>query len=277
MIDANYRFVIALYCEALPIINFYNLKLIKDKEGIFKCYKNIKNTIGLIISGVGNINSAAATIYLYSIMFNSAKSIWINIGTGAHWKLKQGEIYHIKKVVSASYPKDVLYSNANINIIDSYEIFNVDKEEKEFKLKDKIYEMEAYGFLKTLEKFCYRELTCVIKIISDNSKSKPVNFSKYATDIVGSQTKIIDQILKEYIKLANQVDILDNILIDNVQDKFAISFSNKAKLSKLLNKVEFIEGENRLKKKIAQATNLKKLIRDLEKIIEQYTLEINNE
>ena len=30
--------------------------------------------------------------------------------------------------------------------------------------------MEAYGFMKTVEKFCERELICIIKIVSDNKK-----------------------------------------------------------------------------------------------------------
>ena len=277
MIEENYRFVIALYCEALPIINFYGLKLIQDKESIFKCYKNNQNTIGLVISGIGNINSAAATIYLKSTIFSSIKSIWINIGTGGHYKFKQGKIYHIKKVTSAIAPNDILYSSAVINNIESYEVFNVAKEETGFQVKDKIYEMEAYGFLKTLEKFSYRELTCIIKIISDNSKNKPSNFTEYATDIIDSKINTIDKILKEYLKLANEVDILDDALIDKVLKKFLMSFSNKEKVTKLLTKVEFIEGKNSLKKRIAQATHLKVLIRDLENIIKEYTLEINHE
>ena len=56
---------------------------------------------------------------------------------------KQGKIYHIKKVTSAIAPNDILYSSAVINNIESYEVFNVAKEETGFQVKDKIYELKS--------------------------------------------------------------------------------------------------------------------------------------
>lgn len=278
MVDENYRFVIALDCEALSIIRYYNLKLIKDTNNIFKCYKNDKESIWLIISGIGNINSAAATIYLNILSSNKANSIWINLGTGGHFNLKQGEIYHIKKVTASSIPNDSLYSNSCINnIIKTYEVINVDKEETNFLIKDKIYEMEAYGFLKIVEKFCYRELTCIIKVISDNNQNKPKVFEKYVTKIINQKINIIDNILKQYGKLANEIDLLDNTFNDMIKKKFTISFSNKIKVFRMITKAEYIVGKDSLKKTIVKTSSLKELIKKLDTIISTFTLKIDDE
>ena len=278
MITENFRFVIALDCEALPIIEFYNLDVYKETDGIFKCYKNSTNTIWLIISGIGNINSAAATIYLKKVSLSNKNSIWINLGTGGHYNLKPGNIYHIKAVTPSNNLNDVLYSNAVINnIIKNYEVYNVTNEERQFNFKDKIYEMEAYGFLKTTEKFTFRELTCVLKVISDNSEYKPKDFNKFAANIINSNLYLVDKLLRKFLTLSNKIEKPNDKLASEVFKKFQLSFSNKVKVSKLINKVEYILGEEKLRQILFTQNKQEDLIKELENVIKTYSLNLKHE
>ena len=58
------RWVIALKAEAKEIIKQYDL-ISFDHEGPFPVYKNKSQDIWLTISGIGQINSSAATIHLF--------------------------------------------------------------------------------------------------------------------------------------------------------------------------------------------------------------------
>ena len=58
------RWICALPSEAYPIINLFKLKLIHDLQP-YMTYRNEIGSHWLTISGVGGINCAAATTFLY--------------------------------------------------------------------------------------------------------------------------------------------------------------------------------------------------------------------
>ena len=84
-----------------------------------------------------------------------------------------GSIFNVQKISYENiYNKLNFYTSALFNnIIPSGELVSVDKVERKFPAKGKVYDMEGYGFIKTAEKFCDRELIYIIKIVSDNKKS----------------------------------------------------------------------------------------------------------
>ena len=76
----NLRLVIALNIEAAKIIQLYKLKKNYSYQNIFKIYNNLDLNIWLVVSGIGNVNTAAAAMYLYETSPKNNKNIWVNIG-----------------------------------------------------------------------------------------------------------------------------------------------------------------------------------------------------
>ena len=72
------RFVVALEAEAEPIIEDYDLKIIHGIN-LFKVYRNNSGNHWLIISGIGSINAAAASIFLYQHSNANKFSFWSQI------------------------------------------------------------------------------------------------------------------------------------------------------------------------------------------------------
>ena len=72
--DFSIKWVVALRSEATLIINFFRMKL-KSNCKLFKIYCNLDESHCLVISGIGKINSAAATTYLSQK--TSLKEFWI--------------------------------------------------------------------------------------------------------------------------------------------------------------------------------------------------------
>ena len=71
----NLRLVIALNIEATKIIELYKLKKNSSYQNIFTIYSNLDLNIWLVVSGIGNVNTAAATMYLYQTSPKNNKNI----------------------------------------------------------------------------------------------------------------------------------------------------------------------------------------------------------
>ena len=92
------KFVVALEAEAEPIIQDYGLKRI-HYINLFKVYRNNSGNHWLIISGIGCINAAAASIFLYQYSNANKSSFWFNIGIAGYFKGPAGEIFLVDKIL----------------------------------------------------------------------------------------------------------------------------------------------------------------------------------
>ena len=91
--------VIALKSEASPIISEFKMSLLSN-ESLFPIYTNRKLRHALIISGIGQINAAAATAYLASRCHAQKWTAWINIGIAGYSEELVGEIFQAIKVTN---------------------------------------------------------------------------------------------------------------------------------------------------------------------------------
>ena len=167
------RLVVALDSEAKPICSYFSLKLYNTEKVYFKIFHNINFNIWLVVSGVGNINAAIASTFLYFISNAPRWCLWLNVGTAGHYNKEIGDLYEIGKVSSNYDIRNVYFTGSVVNSkIPKADLITVNEEEKEFICKNSLYDMEALGFIKTVEKFTVRELICIIKVVSDNKTSK---------------------------------------------------------------------------------------------------------
>ena len=271
----QYRFVVAFDSEAKSIISFYKLKICDSSINAFKCYKNEKKNIWLVISGKGNINAAAASVLLKMISPDSNRNIWINIGIAGDAFSPVGSIHNIKKIINSKNEKETYYTNSIINSLASNSTaLNVEDEERTFKNERFVYEMESLGFIKTVEKFCARELICIFKIISDNRNNLPDNYMVLAHNIISKNMITIDSILEKYHNLSKYLKDPDFGLLELIQKKYHLSFSNKEKMKTIVTKISVILDKEDIIKEINNSNNLKCLFIKFEKVLSENIIRI---
>ena len=188
------NFVVALPCEAKPIISHFNLS--KRDSTLFKIYSNQDHSIRLIISGVGSSGSSRATKQLASVSDAGISTTWLNIGIGGHKDLPLGTSVLANKITDSQteqswFPQIVFDPQCLTASVKTFEnpVFNYPNND--------VVEMEASGFYSAAELYSTREMIHCIKIISDNSQSPA---GKITADIVEELISRNLSIIKELVR-----------------------------------------------------------------------------
>ena len=186
--------VVAMKREALPLINYWDLK-----ENSKKFYSNKKKKINLIISGIGKKRAENATIYLAEKTNNN--SFFLNIGIAGHKNYKLGEIILISKITDNktkySWYPSLLWKTK----IKKTPLITVSFPKIRY-TTNFLYDMEASGFFKGAREFVGPEMVQCIKIISDNKKSSILNISSNKIENwINNKITIIDKLIKEFLKV----------------------------------------------------------------------------
>ena len=196
------RWVVALRAEAKEIIDKYKLYSF-DHKSPFPIYRSKNQDIWLTISGVGQVNSAAASMYLYQISTKLQSSVWINIGI-AGFEKNYGEIFRIDKIISNNNKKTFYPSRVTKNNFSNATLMTVDKPGTNYSDKYMI-DMEGAAFFQTISKVSSHELILIIKIVSDNSRNKleTINTANIH-NLFKENFDYIEDCLSEYIKLSKE-------------------------------------------------------------------------
>ena len=196
------RWVVALRAEAKEIIDKYKLYSF-DHKGPFPIYRSKNQDIWLTISGVGQVNSAAASMYLYQISTKLQSSVWINIGI-AGFEKNYGEVFRIDKIISNNNKKTFYPSRVTKNNFSNATLMTVDKPGINYSDKYMI-DMEGAAFFQTISKVSSHELILIIKIVSDNSRNKleTINTANIH-NLFKENFDYIEDCLSEYIKLSKE-------------------------------------------------------------------------
>ena len=196
------RWVVALRAEAKEIIDKYKLYSF-DHKGPFPIYRSKNQDIWLTISGVGQVNSAAASMYLYQISTKLQSSVWINIGI-AGFEKNYGEVFRIDKIISNNNKKTFYPSRVTKNNFSNATLMTVDKPGINYSDKYMI-DMEGAAFFQTISKVSSHELILIIKIVSDNSRNKleSINTANIH-NLFKENFDYIEDCLSEYIKLSKE-------------------------------------------------------------------------
>ncbi len=223
------NFVVATHAESSPIITFYKLKQIKS-DSIFQVFRNKNNNIFLIISGIGKVRSASATMYLYSVHTKTKNQIWINIGICGHKNHPLGNGYLINKITDKSTNKNFYPILAFSHTFSTNSCITCDK--PNFNYCESLYDMESSGFFCTALKFSSSEIVHLFKVISDNETNK-INFNKRSSisGLIKINLNIIDKLVKK-LKKINKVNYKKNQFQINEIQKQYFYFCKKFKFQK---------------------------------------------
>ena len=268
MATLRFCWVAALHSEAKPLIQMFSMKILSNRS-LFPIYLNHQNGHVLVISGVGQVKSAAAAMFLREQLAVKEFAAWINIGIAGYFKGPVGSIYQALKVVNQESGKSFFPGTGLSKIVPGAPLVTVGQPEENFAAPG-LYDMEAAGFCEIAPFFSCNELTYVFKIVSDTPQApKTVITKKFVTSLIEKNRDAIFKLVEEIDKLVREEE--SRLIIPAEIQKALISYhfteTNRARFHRVYRKWRSIFPDRSLidhKKPPRTASDLiRKLERDL--------------
>ena len=195
------RLVVALPCEAAPIIRLLSLHPIAG-EHPFRIYHDENRLHWLIVSGVGRHAAGIATAYLAGLSQANKAVAWLNVGVAGHATISLGEIRAAHKITdttlgTAYYPPTIFEG------IKTEALVTMSEPESLIAAK-MLVDMEGSGFYSAASNFAAPELVHCLKIVSDHGVQAGQRFSKTAvTLLIDKQLPAIETTAEQLLDLSS--------------------------------------------------------------------------
>ncbi len=202
MNDPLVYLVTALPAEAKPVASWFNLKRVLP-ESAFPVFRN--EHVALTVSGVGKLNAAAATAFLFARFGCPRDRIWVNLGIAGHANLDVGTplLAHCVEDTGSGrrwYPPFAVHAPCATEALQTLDRADFDY------ARQGAFDMEASGFYGTAVRFSTAELVHCLKLVSDNAKNPGQDMNaEQVYALVGSQLDVLDELLERLGWLANQL------------------------------------------------------------------------
>ena len=260
--------VIALRTEANPIIKFLKLTKIQANTN-YSIYTNEKLGHALIVSGVGAIQSAAATAYLKAYLDIKSFAAWINFGIAGYKKEPIGEIHQAIKVFSEGHQRTFFPGFRFSKILKNTSLLTVNEPEKNYK-NSVLYDMEAFGFCEVASKFSCNELIFVFKIVSDTPKNSLENITTSVVEgLINKNLLTVKELLFEIKELSNiemkRLSVPSEVI--EIESLIHFSKTNSYKFRNLYKKWKYFNSEKTLNDIQLSKKTAKEIINFLEEDI----------
>ncbi|WP_026338900.1 hypothetical protein [Fusobacterium russii] len=259
----------ALYLEAKPIIERYNLK---KEETILKFQVFSNEKLKLIISGTGKIKASIALSQLLTNAIIKESDFLINLGFCASINKEDSllDVVMINKISNAyskqSFYPEMLYKHSflegSLICFDKIQsTYHCDENSN----KEIYIDMESIGFFETANYFFRKDKIIVLKIISDILFDKP-SHRKVA------EINEIEKLSKAYTEIFRFIENLFDFCLES-ESSFSIKeeiFIKKIRQNLKLSDTMYYEFMNLLKYLKLSEKNIFEFLKDYENI------EINN-
>ncbi len=188
--------VVALHCEAKPVIDYYRLEK-STQHRKFDLYHN--DSICCVVSGIGQSAAAAATAWVATLHISQPVLAWINIGIAGAAQDEVGSLFWVDQILSQHaapcYPIALFESN-----IVSRGCFTLDDSSTDYK-PDLLYDMEASAFFAAATQFSATELVHCLKVISDNNNHPPQRNKAKVSHLIQQNIDRIDAFANNLLQL----------------------------------------------------------------------------
>ena len=163
--------IVALYCEAKPLIEYFKLK--RQPDHPYPVYRTDK--IQLIVSGVGKLNAATATGYLAGV--SDTPAAWVNIGVAGHKTHALGTPCLAHKITDQQsnqswYPIFIFKTPLTTESLGTFDAPENNYED------ELLHDMEATGFYQAASRFNSAEFIHCLKVVSDNTENSSRKINK---------------------------------------------------------------------------------------------------
>lgn len=263
------QFVIALHCEARPIIQHYRMKLC-GRHGRAQFFQGERTR--LAVTGVGSLSSAIATTAMGE-RFQSTDSLWLNIGICGAADASIGDTFLGNKITSDYSPEALYPQLAGTSPWRGAAIRTLSAPSNCYET-DQVFDMEAFGFYTAALSFSTSERIQCIKVVSDNS-SAPAgeHFDKAEiSDLVESQIPNIEAFLTNTEKLGaeNHIEAWATELQDSAEKRYSLTETERHQLLKRVRQLDALFTES-------EASDLQTLLNEPEKnlFLEQLSRKID--
>jgi len=231
------QFVLALYCEAKPIIQHFRMKPC-GKHGRAQFFEG--ETARLAVTGVGSLSSAVATTVLGE-RFPSNDSTWLNIGICGGEDFAIGDAFIGNKITS-DYSRELFYPQlVGKSPWPGIEIKTLNTPSNRYET-NRVFDMEAFGFYTAALKFASSERVQCIKIISDNSESPTGNhFNKTKiSSLIASQIPKIESFLENagFSKAQYYMKSWANDLLTKAKNRYSFTETERHQLSSRIRQLD---------------------------------------
>ncbi|MCB1755345.1 MAG: hypothetical protein KDJ38_07475 [Gammaproteobacteria bacterium] len=254
--------VVALQSEANPLIEQFSLKAVRN--GPLRYFE--RDTVRLMISGIGKTSTAAATAALLHGRDDLDKAVCLNIGIAGHASLDLGTLFvahRISDVASGKHWFPPLTFNppcptSQLDTLDAPSGVYPDNTG---------LDMEAAAFYPVASRYTEAELTQVVKIVSDTPEHSLEALDKQrVTQLVGDALPAIGQIVGRLDALAcRQFDASPiRKRCDQFAERWHLTVSQQNTLRRLLERHQALFRELPSVDSLARAANGKALLKQLE-------------
>ncbi len=235
--------IVALPCEARPIISFYKLK--KMPINPFPIFTNNDQTIYLIEAGIGKVKIAAATTFLYTLTGSQNHACFLNVGIAGSTQFSIGRPVLANKIIEHStqrcwYPFIAPLKNQNQTSLITHDLPQKDYPEVG------MIDMEGSAFFQTAAHFVTQEQIQVLKFISDNNTSSLNQINAVlVSDLITKNMHEIDILTNYLLQLSLQEKSLefDTDWIAQFKEKWHFTHSQLLQLKEYLRKWHVIHGD----------------------------------
>ena len=268
------RWVVALKCEAEPIIQYFKMDCYIN-TGPFSVFCDREKEHWLVLSGIGQINSASATTYLSEISDAPPWAGWINIGIAGYGGEKTEDLLLVDEVQQFStghtlYPGPVIG-----NDLQRYSLITVDKPSKNYK-QGHLVDMEGYAFFEIASRLSSQQLTIILKIISDGPDEpleliKPETVTENISRIINNLKTLVQEL--ENICLREAKRLAQPKAYKKCIQTWHFTSSQKTKCLKLIRKWESIFPSKDLFSIISMENDAKSVLSKISQHTQKYEID----
>ncbi|MBL65797.1 MAG: hypothetical protein CML14_06390 [Puniceicoccaceae bacterium] len=202
------NFIVALSCEAKPIIN--ELRLTKQFSPTpFEVFRNDFHQ--LVVTGIGKVAAAAATGFLLGSSTRKQEvQTYLNVGIAGHGTLQTNTAFIANSISDDQdkaifYPPQIIDSDFELSRLCTCSDPNQNYE------KGLGFDMEAHAFYSIASRSATRELIQVLKVVSDNEGQSLESIQPTMV------TECIYNHLPSILTLAQELDTLAKEISPNLE------------------------------------------------------------
>ncbi|MDF1823846.1 MAG: hypothetical protein P1U68_04340 [Verrucomicrobiales bacterium] len=227
--------------EAQAVIHQFQLKRVESESDLFPVYESADARVGLVISGIGKVNAAAATACLAASTARRESGAvgWLNFGIAGCGDQIYGETVLAGKVTdpgserswfpAATWPKRL--------DPDRREVITVDRPVSDYPEDGALVEMESAGYFPIALRSSSIELVQVIKVISDDPDHSIEDINKKV--VTGLCRASLDSVAPWLVAFQELIELEDTRLRDPVfmkdwTDAIHFSVTQRHQLRRLL-------------------------------------------